>query len=129
MPISRLSRPVLGALAGGVVAAFLIGIGLLRALFAMAGGRSVHLTGAFPELLAYETSFVVSGALVGALWPVRKYAVGRVGIWILGMAVVVLAIMRMEEGPFSAWSTGDVWLSVVLTVLFGLAAAFGFERA
>ncbi len=129
MTLPRLPRPIVGAIAGGFVALFLIGVGIIRALFAVASGHAVDFTPDLPELAGYVASFVVAGVLVGTLWPVRRYRLGRIGIWILGTAVVVGTIMRMESGPVSNWSHNDIWIVVTLTVVFGVAAAVGFERS
>jgi len=129
MTLSRLPRPIIGAIAGGFVASLLIGVGVIRALFAVASGHAVDFTRDLPELAGYVASFIAAGLLVGTLWPIRRYRAGRVGIWIIGMAVVVGTIMRMESGPFSSWSHRDIWIGAILTVVFGVAAAVGFERS
>jgi len=123
-----LRRIVRGSLAGGTIGALFLGIGLLRAAFVLVSGGRVTFDGIWPEGLVYVAGFVVGGAVVGLCWPVRQNAVGRVGIWILGMAIVILAIVRMEAGPVSSWKFEDVLIGGILAVFFGVAAAVGFER-
>jgi hypothetical protein len=126
MPL--IQRILRGALIGGAVSLCFLGIGLLRAAFALFGGTKVSFDGTWPEGLWYVGGFVVGGAAVGLCWPVRSYRAGRIGIWILGMVFVMLAILRMESGPPSMWKAEDFWIGGILAVFFGVAAAVGFER-
>ena len=117
-----------GAMAGSLVALLAVSVAVVRALVLLAAGKKVELDGLFPSILWYVGAFVVGGALVGLLWPSSESRVRRAFVFIAGMSVVMGAIWIMEEGSPAAWAAFD-WLAWCgLSVAFGLAISYGYER-
>lgn len=121
------SRGLGGALLGACIGVVFLGVGLLRAVIAMARGTHVVMEGLWPEAGIYILGFVFGGAVMGALWPTqptrgRQYLAG-----VLGGVVVVAFVARIVEGPVAAWTLGSYVMIAVLGSLFGMAFTWGLR--
>jgi hypothetical protein len=124
----RLLRVRNGAIAGLAIALLAIGVGLGRALLAFLSGSTVGFADLFPTIAWYVTAFVVAGGFVGLFWPGDDSAGRRRLLFIGGVAIVVGVIGVVESGPPQAWRLFDWLVWVGLSVAFGLALSFGYER-
>ncbi len=112
-----------------MVAALFVGVGLVRALVVFLSGHGVSFAGLWPTLGWYVGGFAVGGGLAGLLWPVTRSRLGRYFLSILGAACVVGALFIESDGPPWVWTTGTLAGFAGLSLVFGLAAAIGIERA
>ena len=126
--MSLLKRMGFGALGGAVLGVLFLGLGLIRALFALVTGHHVSFDGLWPELAWYVGGFALAGVLGGLLWSLRGTRVGRFTIAIVGAAAVVGALFVPDEGAPWRWHTDTVVMWLTFTVVFGLAGGFGLER-
>jgi hypothetical protein len=127
-PVPILGRVLNGALAGSLVAVCALGIGVVRAGILLFSGKRVDLGGLFPSVLGYVGGFIVGGALAGLLWPASDSRVRRAVVFVVGMGVVMGAIGVMETGSPARWQAFDWLLWLGLSVAFGLALSYGYER-
>jgi len=117
-----------GAMAGSLVALLAVSVAVVRALVLLVVGKKFELDGFVPSILWYVGAFVVGGALAGLLWPSSDSRVRRAFVFISGMSVVMGVIWIMEDGSPAAWATFD-WLAWLgMSVMFGLAISYGYER-
>lgn len=96
--------------------------GAVRILSALRGGARIR----FDELqgiLFYFAAFLVAGAVVGLLWPMKRSRLGRYTLGILGAGIAILMMMRGFKGPLTRWD-GAHWFSVLFcSLIFGVALA------
>jgi hypothetical protein len=123
-----LSRVRNGALAGLGVAILALGVGLVRALFAILGGQAFDLTGLFPTISWYVAAFVLAGGFAGLVWPQRDSPTRRRLVFIASMAIVVGIIVVLQSGAPQTWRTFEWLMWLGLSVAFGVAFSFGYER-
>ena len=119
-----------GALYGFVVSLVFLGIGLIRAVIAIASGKHMNpLTAQDARLLLfYVGGFTAAGALVGTLAPLlrTKFSI-YLGASLAGI-VVMFAIAVGDKGSLSALDGFDYVAMPLLGVLFGCAGAYGWTR-
>jgi hypothetical protein len=127
-PVPVLGKVVNGALAGLLIALCALGVGVVRAGVLLFSGKRVHLDGFFPSALWYVGGFIVGGALAGLLWPASDSRIRRAVVFVVGMGVVMGAIGVMEAGSPARWEPFDWLLWLGLSVAFGLALSYGYER-
>jgi hypothetical protein len=123
----RLLRVRNGALAGLAIAILALGVGLVRALFAILGGQTVDLAGLLPTISWYVAAFVLAGAFAGLVWPRRDSPARRRLVFIVGMAIVVGIIVIVESGAPQTWRAFEWLMWLGLSVAFGLALSYGYE--
>ena len=114
-----LRRAAWGSTVGAVVAALALGAGLLRAAVVLASGRPVGMDGFAPAAALYALGFAAAGALVGALWPLRRAYAGRVFLGMLGGWIVFAFIARAMEGPVAGWGRSEYWMIALLGGIMG----------
>ena len=113
---------------GGAFAVFAIGVGLLRAVFALFRGVDVSFEVELEHvrmLGAYVGGFLVAGMTVSAVWPgLRRKRSRQAALALAGMIVAVAVVIGLEG--LAAW-TPPAWIFVLIVgPLFGLAFASGF---
>jgi hypothetical protein len=119
-------RLLRGASVGGAVACFAIGVGLLRAGFAVLRGTNVSFELDDVRMLAtYVGGFVVAGMTVSAVWPaLRRKRSRQAALALAGMIVAAAVVIGMEG--LAVWTVPDWIIVLVLGPMFGLAFASGF---
>lgn len=118
-----------GALYGALFGVVLIGVGLVRALFAMlSGGRVSFARGDLAMLGLYVGSLTFAGAALGAI---RIHQRGKPAIalgYMAAGAVVVLALAGGENGGFRGMDGFDWIVYSALGALFGGVLAYGYLK-
>ncbi len=119
-----------GAVVGAAFAGLALIVGVGRMALALLAGRTMEaLSWSDARMLAlYVISFVLAGALVGAL---RTYVTGRAGTFgtmALGGAIVMCSIAIADQG-LAAMTQADWIAMTVIGAIFGCAAAYGMTRA
>jgi hypothetical protein len=127
-PLSpRLLRVRNGVLAGLATAVLALGVSLFRALLAILGGQTFSLEGVLPTLSWYVAAFVLAGAFAGLVWPQRDSLARRRLVFIASMGIVVGITVSLESGAPQTWRIFEWLMWVGLSVVFGLAASYGYE--
>jgi hypothetical protein len=123
------SRVTAGAIGGLFFAAFGLLIGAVRIGLAIVSGRRFHF-GASDALLliSYPVGFVIAGAVVGALYPMRRYWIGAILLGIIGAAVFFATVLVAAKGSPISW-THKEWLVLALCALtLGTIAGIQFRK-
>jgi hypothetical protein len=120
-----LARACSGALSGGAVGLAFLGIGLVRALFAMLAGEHVTFHELFPGVLLYVAAFALGGAAAGIMARATRTAAGLLLTAIVAAMLVVFVICWMVMGPPLTWSAGDWLFFEGYSILMGLAGGIG----
>jgi len=123
-----LKRIAIGSLAGVLVAILFLGVGLVRAVIAIIGGRHVSFEGLWPTIGWYAGGFALAGVTAGLLWGLTRYRLGRWALSIAGAACVVGALFVGDDGAPWKWSYDTVVGFAGLSLVFGLAAGLGIDR-
>jgi hypothetical protein len=112
---------VLGIMGGGL--ALMIAIG--RASLVGSGGRGPALVIEHQETLApaFLVGFGLGGALLGLLAPLRRTAVGALGLSFIAATGFVVAVFVGIAGPPAAWSASSWWAVGTATVLLSILLA------
>jgi hypothetical protein len=112
---------ILGVVGGGL--ALMIAIG--RANLVQGGGRGPALvTEQHPALVpSFLVAFGVGGALLGLSAPLRRTAIGALGLGLIAASGFVAAVFVGVAGPPTGWSRSTWW--VVGTATFLLGAVLG----
>jgi uncharacterized membrane protein len=115
-------RAVTDAIFGAIAGSLALVVGGVRILFALPGGTRVR----FNELqgiVFYFAAFVLAGAVLGLLGPMKRTRPGRYALGVLGAGIAMLVMMRGFKGAFSQWG-GAVWASALFcSLFFGVALA------
>ena len=110
---------------GASLAAFAIGVGLLRALFAALRGTRISFElGDVRMLAAYVGGFVIAGMIVSAAWPALRQKRSKQAVLAFAGMIVACAIVIGMKG-LVGWEVVDGIIVVGLGSLFGLAFARG----
>lgn len=119
-----------GAAVGLAFSILALGVGVVRALFVLASGA--HVTGPSSgdiRLLAfYVGGFMAAGVLIGAFWPALRGTASKTLVFMLGGVVMMFFIVVGDEGSVAAIDTADRIFIIVLGIVFGAAAAYGYLR-
>jgi hypothetical protein len=125
-PRSVTSDTLWGAFGGSAVAALCLGVGLLRALFALLSGHHINpLSAADVRLVAYYVgAFVVVGAGLGAAKPLLRTRAGAYLTLALAGAVLttILGIAFVDQIPAAPR------IFLLLVAVFGAILGCGFAR-
>lgn len=70
--------------------------------------------------------YAAAGALIGAAWPLRRRAAGRMALWLVGAAAGAATITSVVHGPLWTWPW-PVWWRYGLTAA-GFALVFGWPE-
>ena len=111
-----------GALVGAFIAALALLVGSARIGFALAAGQRIQ----FDELhvlFYYVGAFVVGGAVVGLLWPLRRAQFGNLGVALAGVTMGMLLLLRGIHGPYAQWGGREWLMLLLLSPVFGLILA------
>ena len=123
-----LRRIGIGALGGVLVAILFLAVGLVRATIALVGGRRVSFEGLWPTVAWYVGGFASAGVVVGFLWGLTRYRLGRWVLAVIGAACVVGALFTESDGAPWKWNHDTVVGFAGLSLVFGLAAGLGIDR-
>jgi hypothetical protein len=121
-----------GAAFGGILAAICVLIGVGRAALALIGGAGIAALQVHDVVVlgTYALGFVVAGAVVGLLSPVRRTRLGALLLGLLaaavGIGVFVLGILS-GSGPEKRAGLIVAW--AVCTVIFGALLARDLYRS
>ena len=129
--MSLVRRTALGAVGGATIGALFLLVGLVRALIALRSGANVTVDepSSLPAQMAfYVLGFVGAGAVSGFLWPLTNSRLGTCLLGVVGMSIPVAAVVSIEDGPPWTWSTQTRTIWLLMTLVFGLAAALGIMR-
>ena len=129
--ITELGRQLArGAAIGLAVGVLLIAIGVLRAaVFLLTGGHLPTLSWEDARLAAfYVGGFGLAGAVVGAVVPRLRTAVGLYVAFSVAGMIVVTAIMASEKGGLRARDRVDWILLMPIGAIFGCAFAYGWSK-
>lgn len=79
-------------------------------------------------VLAYYGAGILGGVLVGALFPLARWWVGRVVLTLIATFVAIFCAEIAMSGPSWRWG-GDVWHELMmLTLIFGLVLSVILPR-
>ena len=123
------SRVTFGAIAGLFVASAGLLIGAARIGLALLAGRRFHfgLSDAL-VLFSYPAGFVIAGAVVGALYPMRRHWIGAFLLGITGAFIFFGTVFVAAKGSPTSWTRKE-WLVLSLSAaILGVMAAFQFRR-
>lgn len=70
--------------------------------------------------------YAAAGALIGAAWPLRSRAAGRMALWLVGTAAAAMTITSVVHGPLWTWPW-EVWWRYGLTAA-AFALVFGWPE-
>ena len=113
-----------GAALGALLAVFLLAVGLVRVAIARLSGRRVAMDGFEFGAALYALGFAAAGAVVGALWPLRRSLLGRYALGVIGATVVAAFIARAADGPVSGWGGAQYVTIGIMGVIFGAVAGY-----
>ena len=119
IPLSTEGRIGWGLLFGVILGLFGLGVGAVRAGGALSGGAT--LSGLTEDDVALSLLFVaafgLAGALLGALWPLRRWSLGALLLGYLGAGIVFstlgLFMLRGADREYFVRVTG------ICTLFFG----------
>jgi hypothetical protein len=125
-----LERAALGAMFGGLLGVFLLGIGAIRLIIALVSGAPISDDGygvnqVLTLLTVYCGSFAVAGAAMAALWPLRESWLGSYLLGYLGAGIVSVILGRLImwlEHDHDLWTF--VITACIMTVVFGTFAGY-----
>ena len=123
------SRVVAGAFSGMAIAAVGLVIGAARLGLAIFAGRRFHFgLSDTLTLLSYPIGFALGGAVVGALYPMRRRWIGAILLGVIGAAVFFASVFVASKGSPTHW-TSKIWLVLGLSsLILGSIAAPQFKK-
>lgn len=71
---------------------------------------------------------MAAGVLIGAFWPALRGTASKTLVFMLGGVVMMFFIVVGDEGSVAAIDTADRIFIIVLGIVFGAAAAYGYLR-
>lgn len=72
--------------------------------------------------------YVVGGAVLGYLWPIRRTAAGRWGLWFLATATGAVSVNSVTYGPLWNWSLTEWGHYSLMAILFTPVFAWPHRR-
>lgn len=76
----------------------------------------------------YAGAFIVAGAIVGLLWPMRITTVGRYALGIIGAGIGMTIMMVGLTGSIARWSGAEWFSGIFCTIFFGVLLAREIEH-
>jgi hypothetical protein len=114
-------RAFVGVVLGIIGGALALMIALGRASLVEGGGRGPGLiTQQHPALgPSFLVAFGLGGALLGLLAPLRRTALGALGLGLIAASGFVVTVFVGLAGPPAAWSRSTCWAVGTATLLVG----------
>ena len=106
-----------GALLGAGVGCVALAFGAVRIVLSLASGQRIRFDDVGSGILFYVASFVLAGAAMGLLWPVKRTRAGRVALGVIGAGITTLVMMRGFIGPLTR-RDGSHWFAAIVLALF-----------
>jgi hypothetical protein len=105
-------------------------IGAARIGLALLGGRHFHFGSSDALILvSYPVGFVIAGAVVGALYPMRRHWIGAILLGITGALIFFGTMFVAAKGSPTSWTRKEWLVLSISAAILGVMAAFQFRRA